>query len=198
MRMSVSLFVVLVAGLASAAAQTEVLFSLDTRDSIRGGPPSGPAEVFQESDVYSATPWSVDVLLGIETGIRLKRCINGNKSYGWMAEAFVGLDYVLFPAAGVGLRYGMAPWTGRHNSLSISPGVDVHVLANPFSNVGGLFGFGPTGFGLITADVDLSWRHVYTDSFSGEIGFKLGAGVPIGKIQHIVVPVVSIYAGFRF
>jgi hypothetical protein len=189
----------LVVALTSATAQSEVLFSRDTRDSIRGeGPPAAPLEVLPESNVYPANPWSVDLLLGIETGLRIKRFLNAEKGQGWMAEGFVGLDYVIFPAAGVGLRYGIVPWMGRHNAVSVSPGVDAHVLANPFHGSDGWVSGGPSGFGLITADVDLSWRHLYPDSFSGEVGLKLGAGATIGKVRHVAVPIVSVYAGFRF
>jgi hypothetical protein len=184
---------------ALAAAQPDVLFNPETRGTIAPREPAekSPAAV-ADPGPCPGHPWSIDLLLGTQTGLRAKRFFDGEKGYGWMIEASAGLDYVLFPFLGGGLRYGFAPYQGRYNSFSISPGVDLHAVANPFHNVGGWFGGGPTGFGLVNYDVDLSWRHVYTDSCSGELGLKLGAATPIGKVRHGTLPVVSIWAGIRF
>jgi len=73
-------------------------------------------------------------------------------------------------------------------------GLQHQVLADTLSfDLGGR----PTAFGVMIADVDISWRHGYADSFSGEVGLKLGAGATIGKINYVVLPIVSVYAGFR-
>src|SRR5262245_34149783 len=122
----------------TALAQSEVLFDPEMRESIN--PLKGPAEALPELDDGTGHPWSIDLLLGLETGVRLRRFLNHDKGYGWMAEVYLGLDYVFFPAAGAGVRYGFAPWMGRNNCISVSPGVDIHALLNPFANSGGWFG----------------------------------------------------------
>jgi hypothetical protein len=184
---------------APAAAQPDVLFNPETRASIA---PREPAEVAPAPAVDSVPcpghPWSIDFLLGTQTAVRARRFFDAEKGYGWMFTASAGLDYVLFPFAGAGLRYGFTPYRGRYNSFSISPGVDLHAVYNTFHSGGGWIGGGPTGFGMVNYDVDLSWRQVYGNSASGEIGLKLGAATLIGKVNHATVPVVSIWAGIRF
>lgn len=197
LRIWVSLAGLMIFGLTGARAQSEALFDPNTRHSVNPEPdritePPPPAEI------VPIHPWSIDLLIGTETGVRFKRFFNNEKGYGWMGELYLGLDYVFFPAAGAGLRYGIAPWMGRFNVVSVSPGVNIQALANPFANSGGWFGGGPSGFGLLIADFDVSWRHVYTDSFSGELGVKLGVGATLGNVQRGVLPIVSFYAGFRF
>jgi len=152
MRLWVSLLGMMAVGLTGARAQSEALFAPDTRDSIVPGPPVGPPEARPEAEVWPSHPWSVDLLLGLETGVRLQRFLNGEKGYGWMIEGISAsiMSSFLLPASDC--RYGIAPWMGRHNVVSIAPGFNIQVLADTLSfDLGGR----PTAFGVMIADVDI-------------------------------------------
>src|SRR5437588_5554464 len=67
-------------------------------------PPAGASGLFPA--VPSPEPedrWSADFLLGLPTGVRVQRLLGGDRTAGWQAEGFVGLE-VIFPMAGAGVR----------------------------------------------------------------------------------------------
>lgn len=143
-------------------------------------------------------PWATDLLIGMPTGVRVKRFFNDEAGQGWMGEGFVGVEIIL-PIVGGGVRYGFAPHMSRNNVISISPGLDAYILPNIYQEDwdGVFFGGGPSAFGLISLDVDVSWRHIFSDSISGEVGFKIGAAAGINTAAPII-PVVSWFFGLCF
>ncbi len=185
----------------SVRAQSEVLFSTETR-----GPLVAPADrinanpALLQSDLPPVHPWSIDFLIGLPTGVRVKRFVDGSRDSGFIVEAFAGIGLFYLPMAGVGVRYACLPWTGDYNVFSISPGVDVYGLfavASSNSSSGYLSSNNNIhGASLIAMDVDFCWRHVYDERLSGELGLKVGLFSFFAF--PFPLPVLSLFAGFRF
>ena len=182
---------------APANAQIEPLLSGETSRFILVRPLADETNPTPLLDRCPAHPWSVDLLLGLPTGVRVKRFFNDDAAAGWMGEGFAGFELIL-PMFGGGVRYAYAPWIGRYNVISISPGVDAYLLPNVYKNANGFFGGGgPSAYGLIAVDVDVSWRHVYTDAISGEFGFKIGMAAGLNT-NSPWLPVFSWFIGLHF
>lgn len=142
--------------------------------------------------------WGTDLILGLPTGLRLQKALNPERQETFVLEGVVGLYAVIFPTAGGGVRYRFAPIQGRRDALVLSPGVDGYVLVNPFSFGHGWLSGGPTAIGMVGADVDCAWRHNLGDHCCGELGLKLGGGVAFGPRSSVVLPLVGVFAGFRY
>src|SRR5262245_55448060 len=117
-----------------------------------------PAERFHAPDplpppaVDRACPWSLDFILGLPTGFRLQRGLDADRH--WLVEGFVGFE-LIFPTAGVGLRWAFTPCCSAEDALTISPGVDVYLLYNVLHDGSDWFHGGPRVVGLAAADVDV-------------------------------------------
>jgi len=174
---------VLLAGLAVASpAVGQVVYV----DPVAPGHPDGPRPIFDPA-------WSVDLLVGAPTGIRLQRTLDGtDPDHPWAAEGFVGV-HAIFPAFGGGVRKTVSrAWSGW-DQFVVAPGVDAFLLINPDRDVFGGAGALP----FVTFDVDLVWRHEFYPGGCGEVGVKLGAGVGFGE-RIGVLPVVALFGGWRF
>lgn len=142
--------------------------------------------------------WSADVLVGLPTGVRLQRVLSEEADRAWLVEGFFGLE-VIFPMVGGGIRRRLVSWSGECDSLCFSPGVDAYYLHNSFRHGGGLFGGGPDGFGFVTVDTDMHWKHAWTQRFEGDVGLKVGLGLVLGNEDRwAIFPVLSVYLGCHF
>jgi hypothetical protein len=137
-------------------------------------------------------PWSLDIELGLPSGLRAQRSLGDNVGHDWLVEGFVGFE-IIFPMAGGGLRRRFTLVCGERDTFQISPGVDGYVLYNTLHDIS-WFSNTPRTIGLVTGDVDILWQHAMSDRWSGTLGVKLGAG----SAGHGVLPVGSIVFGFQF
>jgi len=141
------------------------------------------------SNADGSTPpaglWSVDLLIGLPTGVRVQRAIQDDPS--WVVEGVVGLE-AIFPVFGGGVRRRFTVVTADCEEFLVSPGIDAFLALSPSDDL-----FGSSAVPLIVADVDLAWRHHFTLGNCGEIGLKVGLGVGFG-----VIPQVALYGGWRF
>lgn len=137
--------------------------------------------------------WETDVLVGLPTGVRFQKPSIFFDQLRF--EAFGGL-FAIFPSLGAGYRLNGHLVRGDCDDLSISPGIDAYVLFNPFSRHS-FFGGGPDAVGLVAFDVDVQWRHYFSDRFVGVTGVKLGAGVGGVGFEHWL-PVFGFTVGFQF
>ncbi len=97
-------------------------------------------------------PWSVDLLLGLPTGVRFQRSLGDDIGRDWLIEGFVGLDFVIFPTVGCGLRRRLMALRGEHDALVLSPGVGAYLLYNTLHDGSlGWFGGGPTTAEMLRA-----------------------------------------------
>jgi hypothetical protein len=143
-----------------------------------------------------AQRWSVNLLLGLPTGVRVQRSLGDNLGRDWLVEGFAGVE-LIFPMAGGGIRRRFTPFCGDHDRLMVSPGVDVYVLYNSLHDGVGWFSGGPVTTGLITADLEIFWHHAFNDRCGTQLGVNLGAGTGF-RGQGVVLPVASVVFGFRF
>jgi hypothetical protein len=171
-------FVIWAVGAGIVAAQAPVLLSSPTAEGS-----AGPL----------ALPWSVDLLLGLPTGVRVQRDLLGDDQVALLAEGFLGFD-LLDPTLGAGARARFVVTHAAGDALFLNPGVDFYGLLGLQS--GGFFSGHSDSFGLITGDVDLSWQHCWGD-WDGELGVKLGAGAVLGN-GNGWVPVIALFGGLRF
>jgi hypothetical protein len=143
-----------------------------------------------------AQPWSVNLLLGFPTGVRVQRALGDDVGRDWFVEGFGGLE-LIFPMAGGGIRRRFTPFREDRDSLTVSPGVDVYVLYNTLHDGIGWYSGGYTAVGLFTADVEILWHHDFNDRCGGQLGVNLGAGTGF-RGQGVVLPVASVIFGLRF
>jgi hypothetical protein len=140
---------------------------------------------------------SLDVLLGMQLGIRSQVAVCREAHRAYVAEAFYGLIFTRNMGSAEGAGFGGRVLfrrcaEGSLNSLVLGPGMEV------------LYQFPHNGAVLAAPTVDLSWFH----SFGARGGFELGlnAGVGLGLAGHDgdrgvsgrVTPLISAYTGFRF
>jgi hypothetical protein len=140
--------------------------------------------------------WHVDLMLGLPGGVRVQR----NLCEGpWMLEGFVGLELIILPAVGVGVRRQCVFVEGTCNALLINPGLDIYGCYVPGS-IGFLHGGDPARVAVGgIADVDIVWRHTLSDGADVHFGLKLGVGavtVPHGGSGP--VGVAALYVGWGF
>src|SRR4051794_31191779 len=155
-----------------------------------GAPISRPLPVAPPYDQY----YSVDLVIGFPTGVRVQRELGGEAGRGWLLEGVAGVGLV-FPMAGGGVRRRVMVARGGRGSFSVSPGVNAYMLYNTLHD--GWFSGGPSTLGLVTADVDILWQRAVSDRCSGHLGIKLGAGAAFG-VREVTVPVVGVVFGFNF
>lgn len=156
----------------------------------------GPADfIVPESPPSTGTGFTVDFIFGSPTGFRFQRPVSEERI--WHLEGFIGVN-LIFPTAGGGLRRRYAPLRGEHDAMIVAPGFDAYLLFNPLNEKSGfLIGGGPTlGFAM-TADVDMMWRHTFTECLESQLGVKLGAGVGYGA-RWGVLPVAAVFGGIRW
>lgn len=150
------------AALPSATSAMPLPSARDAVPALFASPPDPPP-----------TPrWSLDLLLGLPTGLRVQRQLGESP---WFAEGIAGV-YVVPPFVGGtmlggGFRRCFTPFAGEYNALCISPGIDAYlasfqVLLDPGKHAGG----------VIAADVDVLWRHTYGKGCQGDLGVNLGRG----------------------
>jgi hypothetical protein len=58
-----------------------------------------------------AQPWSVNLLLGFPTGVRVQNALGDGVGRDWLVEGFGGLE-LIFPMAGGGIRRRFTPFCG--------------------------------------------------------------------------------------
>ena len=138
-----------------------------------------------------AQAWSVNLLLGLPTGVRVQRALGDDVGRDWLVEGFAGLE-LIFPMAGSGIRRRFTPFGGDRDSLTVSPGVDAYVVYAE-----GWFDSRTRTVGLFTADVEVFWQHAFNDRWRAQLGINLGAGASTHG-QGSVVPVASFIYGLRF
>src|SRR5262249_9191046 len=93
------------------------------------------------------SPWSLDVMFGLPTGIRAQRVLFEIEGRATLIEGFAGLE-AIFPLAGGGLRERFTLLHKRGHDLTLSPGVSAYAVYNIFHTGGGWLGGGPTWFPL--------------------------------------------------
>ena len=143
-----------------------------------------------------AQAWSVDLLLGFPTGVRVQRSLGDDVGRDWFVEGFGGVE-IIFPMTGGGIRRRFTPFCGDRDSLTISPDVDVYLLYNSLRTSVGWFGGGPVTTGVFAADVEVLWHHAFNDRCGAQFGVNLGAATGF-RGQGVVLPVVSFLFGLRF
>lgn len=156
----------------------------------------GPADYILPPCPEQRRPnWTVDAIFGLPTGIRFQRAVNEDRL--WHFEGFVGLELV-FPMAGIGMRRRYEPLCGKHDGLIIAPGIDAYAMYNVFYNSSGFFLSGGVPVaGIAAADVDILWRHSFTECCESQLGFKIGAGAGYGASWG-VVPIAGVFTGLRW
>jgi hypothetical protein len=133
--------------------------------------------------------WSLDLLVGLPTGLRVQRRLGESACF---VEGVAAL-YVILPMLGGGFRHCCTLLSGENNALCLSPGIDAYLLEIPSD--------GKHHGGLLTGDVDILWRHTYGKRWQGDLGVKLGAGAAVfGRSSGGVLPapVVCLFGGLRF
>ena len=154
--------------------------------------PVGPPPVYQGIQFLA----DVDVLLGMQTGIRGQAGVWFNPCRGLVGEGFYGALFTKFgsgEAMGVGPRFIMRrpTWTGR-DSILFAPGVDM------------LFYLHNDGPILIAPTIDVAWLHELGDRLGWEIGLNFGVGVGVSGTHNgssaagQVTPLISVFTGLRF
>lgn len=151
------------------------------------GPPPGSA----------LSPWSLDVMLGLPTGLRAQYVLDEREGRATLVEGFAGLE-AIFPIVGGGLRERFTLYHRRESALTFSPGVGAYGLYNIFHSSGGWFGGGPTWAPMVTADMDLAWRRPCREGTERVFGLKLGVGALRGGDNWSVIPFVGLFGGWRF
>jgi hypothetical protein len=137
--------------------------------------------------------WSVDLLAGLPTGVRVQHSLGDDLGRDWLIEGFAGLDYVIFPMAGAGIRRRLTPFRGDHDALVISPGLGFYLLYDGI----GWFGGGPSTVEMLALDVEVSWQHDFNERSGGQLGLRLGGGGVWGE-RGGFLPIVSLVFGLRF
>jgi hypothetical protein len=141
-------------------------------------------------------PWAIDFLLGLPIEVRLQRDLLSNNGRALVVEGFAGLE-AIFPEVGGGIRYRLPLRLNSQNALVIAPGADAHLLGNPFHEGSGFLSGGPATIPLLTLDTDLMWQHAFSEHSEGEFGVKVGAGAASAD-RTVIIPVVSVFSGWRF
>src|SRR5262245_36220463 len=156
----------------------------------------GPLEVVLPACPAPALPSAtVDFLLRLPTGFRIQRAITEDRL--WHLEGFAGLE-LIFPIAGGGIRRRYEPLRGRCDALVVAPGTDVYLLYNILHDADGfLIGGGPALGVAVTLDVDVLWRHSFTECCQGQLGFKIGAGAGYAA-RWGPLPVAGVFTGMRW
>jgi hypothetical protein len=138
--------------------------------------------------------WSIDLLLGLPTGVRVQRAFDDHvTNRGWEAEGFLGLE-IIIPTIGGGLRRKTGLGGILPDEFFVAPGVDAYLMLNPDQRLLS----GDAAHLLLTGDIDIGWRHPLSRGGSGEFGVKLGAGVWLGTDNGGVLPVVAMFGGWHF
>lgn len=137
---------------------------------------------------------TVDVIVGLPTGFRFQRAVDDDRR--WHLEGFVGLEFI-FPIAGVGVRRRYEPLCGKHDALIVAPGIDGYAMYNIFHDGGFFLSGGVPVIGIAAADVDILWRHSFTERCESQLGLKIGAGAGYG-VRWGVAPIVGVFSGFRW
>jgi hypothetical protein len=138
---------------------------------------------------------TVDFLFGLPTGFRIQRAVAEDRL--WHLEGFAGIE-LIFPTVGGGIRRRYDRFGDSRNALVFAPGIDAYLLYNPLHNEPGfIIGGGPEFAFAVTADVDMMWRHSFTERCQSELGLKLGAGAGYGA-RWGVLPVAGVFTGIRW
>ncbi len=139
----------------------------------------------------------MDLMLGMQTGIRPQIGVWHTPDWGLMAEGFYGAMFTKFAsteAAGAGLRmvFRRNPRAGCDTVL-LGPGVDM------------LCQFRDGGLWLLAPTIDVAWRHPIGESSGWEIGLNAGIGIGVSgqerrddPVSGRVTPLISLYSGLRF
>jgi hypothetical protein len=135
-------------------------------------------------------------MLGLEDFARLQVEFFHKDRWTLMVEAQAGLEAVIVPSVGAGVRLGFRAFDdGASNAFLISPGVDL-LYATP---VHGTFIDHP-GLALVSASVDFSWVHDFARHFGTELGAQVGVLLlpTNNNSSWPVIPELSIFTGLRF
>jgi hypothetical protein len=139
---------------------------------------------------------AIDLLLGMETGVRSQLALFRGDRRAFVAEAFYGaLVHKLGDGegAGAGGRFLFrrdAP--ASCNSVILSPGFDV------------LYQFDRHGLLMLDPSVEMAWLHGFGDRGGWEFGLNAGVGIGVAGRARCrsaagqVTPLISVYSGFRF
>ncbi|MCS6851703.1 MAG: hypothetical protein NZ700_11110 [Gemmataceae bacterium] len=138
--------------------------------------------------------WALDSLPGLPRSARFQRSLAGDCA--WWAEGLLGL-LTPYPVVGGGLRRRFVPWAGDNHCVSISPGLDIYALVDPFADEDRFLGPGPLRGGGLTADVDVVWKHSFGNFGQTELGVRLGTGVGYGS-GPARLPILNALLGCRF
>jgi hypothetical protein len=158
------------------------------------GPADASSTAGRTADVdASVKPWTADVLVGVPLGLRVEGALNPQSQCIVSVEGVIG-TYLIFPTAGVGLRWSWRDQAGPHSSFQVRPGVDLYGIEFffPFDRI-----FTAT-LGVVTVDLEAVWRHAFGEHLDGELGLKLGGGVAFANGACGFLPIAGIFGGFRF
>jgi hypothetical protein len=150
-----------------------------------------------EWEETGSTVWRGDLLLGLPTGVRVSVELSHASALVPAVEGFLGLYLAVLPTAGAGLRWTLPALRGEHDALVFRPGIDALVMTNPFTSDSGWFAGGRHGFGLVAGTVDCLWQHHFDRRWCSEFGLEIGAGPLFNSRNGVVVPVASVFLGFR-
>jgi hypothetical protein len=157
---------------------------------------AGPAPIAVEEGAGEAV-FSMDLMLGMMSGVRAQLALCRSNCQAWVAEAFYGALLTKLGAsegAGLGARalFRRCSRDGR-NSLMLGPGFG---LLYQFERGDRVLMAAPT--------LDLSWLHALGDRGGWELGLNVGVGVGLAGHHNEesalgkVTPLISVYSGFRF
>ena len=156
-------------------------------DQPRSAGDAPSAAIFQ-ADPPDA-PWRFDLIVGLPVSLRVQRQISGS----WWWEIGASL-YLNVPAAYTAIRFDMPMEINGYNSVHVRPGLGVAVTgAHTFEN----WDNGNSVF-WATGDVDVVWRHCWSEGIYGEFGFKLGMVFPVNVSQPFPMPRAALIFGIQF
>jgi hypothetical protein len=132
-----------------------------------------------------------DGLLGFPTGVRGQVRLNNDPALAWLAEGFVGAEFV-FPTVGVGYRWRINCWQNGSSSFAVGPGMDVYAS---YLYLGGAM--------AVAGDVDVVWNKRFERGGSFDLGMKAGVAPTFGKIIFNddfrgILPVASVIVAWHF
>ena len=151
----------------------------------------GDHRTMGETREATSNPWTLDILIGFPTGVRLQHTFGPSPDGPFILEVIAGL-LVIEPIGGVGARVQFTPFSGTHNALVVSPGIDAYVVDNFLA---GLIG-GKSTLYWFSGNIDIAWRHTYSSGADGRFGIELGVFDSSG--WRAVLPEASFFVGWQF
>jgi hypothetical protein len=156
---------------------------------------AGPADYLTNPSPLATTPWQVDLLIGLPSGVRVQRELIPGRIW---AEAGAGV-YVIVGTAFVGLRGEGRIFESASTALLVRPGVDAYYVQGfiDHDRGGHYFNSNTESLGAVAIDIDFQWRQRWTRRFHGLATFKIGAGCTFGSVIY-PFPILGVGIGGNF